>query len=84
MQMQMNDKTVLTTCYGKVGESNEVWTGTGWETHSSAKVGNPTSTNFGDINLFLKPQINSNLDWWHQHIFVPSTYFGKKQSVKET
>jgi len=22
----------------KVGESNEVWTGTGWETHSSAKV----------------------------------------------
>jgi len=31
----------------EVGESNEVWTGTGWETHSSAKVtipeGNPTS-----------------------------------------
>ena len=55
MQMQMNDKTVLTTCYGKVGESNEVWTGTGWETHSSAKVGNLTFT-------YSKPKKNYSGD----------------------
>ena len=69
MPMRIDDKTLLTTCTGKVGESNEVWTGTGWETHSSAKVGNLTSNNFGNINLFstLNPPT-----------LMTSTYFAKK------
>ena len=54
----------------KVGESNEVWTGTGWETHSSAKVrhinqlfsSNQPSLVTSTCNLFRSQRPS----WWNQ------------------
>ena len=59
----------------KVGESNEVWTGTGWETHSSAKVrhinqlfsSNQPSLVTSTCNPFRSQQPS----WWHQSKVQP-------------